>query len=57
MSDATIAEIGRRLAEALARAGRERGDAWKAVYALQTELCAACLAELEQEKTKPSEET
>jgi len=42
MSDAIIAAIGRQLAEALARYGRERSDAdKKAVANLQTELCAA----------------
>lgn len=49
MSDATIAEIARRLAEALAESGRERSDdARKRVAMIQTELCAEARAELEK---------
>jgi hypothetical protein len=42
MADAVIAEVGRRLARALARAAYERDpDSGKAVRSLQSELCAA----------------
>lgn len=54
MSDAGIAAIGRRLAEALARMARERRDAdRKEVSAVQTELVAAVRAE-EQEAGGPT---
>jgi hypothetical protein len=47
MSDATIAEIGRRLANALAKAGYERDpQSKKEVSMVQTELCQAVREEL-----------
>lgn len=52
MSDQRIAAIGRRLAEALARFGRERGDAEKkAVALLHTELCEAVRQEFAEDKS------
>lgn len=47
MSDASIAEIGRRLANALAKAGYERDQqSKKEVSMVQTELCQAVREEL-----------
>jgi hypothetical protein len=57
MNDAVIANIGRNLAEALARCAYERDvDSAKAVAVLQTELCAAVRSEHEAETKKNNQE-
>ena len=54
MSDANIAEIGRRLANALAKAGYERDQqSKKEVSVVQTELCQAVREELAESAGKP----
>ena len=51
MADSKIAGIARLLAEALSNFARSRGDDdRKRIAQLQTELCAACRAEIEEVK-------
>lgn len=54
MSDAGIAEIGRRLAHALAKAGYERDqELKKEVAIIQTELCQTVREEAAENAVKP----
>ena len=54
MSDATVAEVARRLASALSKAGYERDlQSKKEVAALNTELCQAVRAEAAEPAEKP----
>ena len=58
MSDATIANVGRRMAEALMKFAHDRGDEdRKTVANVQTELCAAVRAEAEEDRLAKQEGT
>lgn len=51
MSDATIASVGRRMAETLMKFAHDRRDEdRKAIAQVQSELCAAVRAEAEEDR-------
>ena len=55
MTDKQVATVGRRLAKALTKFAKERGDAEKKeVAAISTELCEVCRTETEE---PPSDST